>query len=86
MNVLVIARHRRMEKTAYFTDRVQTPLLGEGMTLLIEGVDKLWMAGESLLHLAIFSRCCVVDLLISELIVLSLWRILCHWVGSAALS
>lgn len=31
------------------------------MVLVILGVDILWMAGESLLHLAIFSQCCAVD-------------------------
>lgn len=34
---------------------------GENMVLVIQGVDILWKAGESLLQLAIFSQCCVVD-------------------------
>lgn len=34
---------------------------GKSTVLVIQGVDLLWMAGESLLHETIFSQCCAVD-------------------------
>lgn len=66
MNVLVMACHRIMEKTAYFTDCAWIPFKGGGggggsLVLVLKAVDILWTAGGSLLRLAIFSQCCVVD-------------------------
>lgn len=48
------------KRQLYFTDRSDSSRM-ESMVLVIQGVDVLWTAGESLFHLAIFSECCVVD-------------------------